>query len=62
MTLAGSRVLLFGAGGAARAAAFALAQAGSVVCLCSRRPRRAMALAKAAGAEVGSAANWDNES
>ena len=33
MRLAGSRVLLFGAGGAARAAAFALAQAGSIVCL-----------------------------
>src|SRR6202035_1187421 len=31
MRLAGSRVLLFGAGGAARAAAFALAQAGSIV-------------------------------
>ena len=48
MQLAGSRVLLFGAGGAARAAAFALAQAGSIVCLCSRRPERARALARAA--------------
>jgi 3-dehydroquinate dehydratase / shikimate dehydrogenase len=52
MRLAGSRVLLFGAGGAARAAAFALAQAGSVVCLCSRRPARARALARAVGAQV----------
>ncbi len=52
MRLAGSRVLLFGAGGAARAAAFALAQAGSVVCLCARRPERARALARAAGARV----------
>ncbi len=52
MRLAGSRVLLFGAGGAARAATFALAQAGSIVCLCSRRPERARALARAAGAQV----------
>jgi 3-dehydroquinate dehydratase/shikimate dehydrogenase len=52
MTLAGSRVLLFGAGGAARAAAFALAQAGSIVCLCARRPERARALAKAVGGHV----------
>ena len=49
MRLAGSRVLLFGAGGAARAAAFALAQAGSIVCLCARRPERARALARAVG-------------
>jgi 3-dehydroquinate dehydratase/shikimate dehydrogenase len=49
MTLAGSRVLLFGAGGAARAAAFALAQAGSIVFLCARRPERARALARAVG-------------
>ncbi len=52
MQLAGGRVLLFGAGGAARAAAFALAQAGSIVCLCSRRPERACSLARAAGAQV----------
>jgi 3-dehydroquinate dehydratase/shikimate dehydrogenase len=52
MTLAGSRVLLFGAGGAARAAAFALAKAGSIVCLCARRPERARALAKAVGGHV----------
>jgi len=52
MRLAGSRVLLFGAGGAARAAAFALAQAGSIVCLCARRPERARALARAASAQV----------
>jgi 3-dehydroquinate dehydratase/shikimate dehydrogenase len=50
--LAGSRVLLFGAGGAARAAAFALAQAGSIVCLCARRPERARELARAAGGQV----------
>jgi 3-dehydroquinate dehydratase/shikimate dehydrogenase len=50
--LTGSRVLLFGAGGAARAAAFALAQAGSIVCICSRRPERARSLARAAGAQA----------
>jgi 3-dehydroquinate dehydratase / shikimate dehydrogenase len=52
MRLAGSRVLLFGAGGAARAAAFALAQAGSNVCICARRPQRARALARAVGGQV----------
>jgi 3-dehydroquinate dehydratase/shikimate dehydrogenase len=52
MRLAGSRVLLFGAGGAARAAAFALAQAGSIVCVCARRPERARALARAVGGQV----------
>jgi 3-dehydroquinate dehydratase / shikimate dehydrogenase len=52
MTLAGSSVLLFGAGGAARAAAFALAEAGATVCLSARRPERARALARAVGAEV----------
>ena len=52
LRLAGSRVLLFGAGGAARAAAFALAQAGSIVCICARRPERARALALAAGAQT----------
>ena len=36
--LRGSRVLIFGAGGAARAVAFALAQAGASVCVCARRP------------------------
>jgi 3-dehydroquinate dehydratase/shikimate dehydrogenase len=50
--LAGSRVLLFGAGGAARAAAFALAQAGSIVCISARRPERAEALARAAGGQA----------
>ena len=52
MQLAGSRVLLFGAGGAARAAAFALAQAGSIVCIASRRAERARSLARAAGVQV----------
>ncbi len=52
MRLAGSCVLLFGAGGAARAAAFALAQAGSNVCVCARRPERARALAGAVGGQM----------
>jgi len=47
--LAGSRVLLFGAGGAARAAVFALAEAGALVCICARRPAKAAALAREAG-------------
>lgn len=52
LRLAGSRILLFGAGGAARAAAFALAKAGSNVVLSARRTERARALARAVGAEV----------
>ena len=50
--LAASRVLLFGAGGSARAAAFALARAGASVSVCARRPARARALARAVGGEV----------
>ena len=50
--LASSRVVLFGAGGSARAAAFALAQAGAAVTVCARRPARARALARAVGGEV----------
>ncbi len=52
MPLKGSRILLFGAGGAARAAAFALIEAGSIVCVSSRRLESAQALAKAAGAQA----------
>jgi 3-dehydroquinate dehydratase/shikimate dehydrogenase len=62
MTLAGSRILLFGAGGAARAAAFALAQAGSIVCVCARRPERARALAKAIGGRAVLRENLSQES
>jgi 3-dehydroquinate dehydratase / shikimate dehydrogenase len=50
--LAGSCVLLLGAGGAARAAAFALARGGAHVSIWSRTPARAQKLARAAGAEV----------
>jgi 3-dehydroquinate dehydratase/shikimate dehydrogenase len=52
MPLRGSRVLILGAGGVARACAFALAQAGATVCVCARRPPRAKALAKAVGGEA----------
>jgi 3-dehydroquinate dehydratase / shikimate dehydrogenase len=48
----GSRVLMVGAGGAARAVAFALAQAGAAVCVTARRPARAKALAKAVAGEA----------
>jgi len=52
LPLAGSRVLLLGAGGAARAVAFALAQAGSSVCISSRRLAPARALARLVGGEA----------
>jgi 3-dehydroquinate dehydratase/shikimate dehydrogenase len=48
----GSRALIFGAGGSARAAAFALARAGALVGICARRERAAKELARAAGGEV----------
>jgi 3-dehydroquinate dehydratase/shikimate dehydrogenase len=50
--LRGSRVLIVGAGGAARAVAFALAQGGAAVCICARRAKRAVALAKAVGGQT----------
>ncbi len=52
LQLAGSRVLIFGAGGAARAAAFALAKAGAHVCICARREKAARELAKVVVGEV----------
>src|ERR1700761_601803 len=50
--LAKSRVLLFGAGGAARAAAVALARAGAQVAVCARREQQARELARAVGGEA----------
>jgi 3-dehydroquinate dehydratase/shikimate dehydrogenase len=50
--LAGSRVLIFGAGGVARAAAFALARAGAHIAVCARREKIARELAKAVVGEV----------
>jgi 3-dehydroquinate dehydratase/shikimate dehydrogenase len=52
LQLRGSRVLIFGAGGSARAAAFALAQAGAEVFVCARREEAARALARAVGGEA----------
>jgi 3-dehydroquinate dehydratase/shikimate dehydrogenase len=52
LRLAGSRVLIFGAGGSARAAAFALARVGASVAICARRERVARELARAVGGEV----------
>jgi shikimate dehydrogenase len=46
-----SRMLIFGAGGVARAAAFALAKAGALVVICARREKAARELAKAVGGE-----------
>jgi 3-dehydroquinate dehydratase / shikimate dehydrogenase len=50
--LRGSRVLIVGAGGVARAVAFALAQAEAAVCICARRPQKAQSLARAVGGEA----------
>jgi 3-dehydroquinate dehydratase / shikimate dehydrogenase len=47
LTIKGSRVLIFGAGGSARAAAFALAKSGAEVLVCARRENAAKHLARA---------------
>ena len=52
LALRDSRVLIFGAGGSARAAAFALTNAGAEVLICARRESAARELAKACGAQV----------
>jgi 3-dehydroquinate dehydratase/shikimate dehydrogenase len=52
LRIKGSRALLFGAGGAARAAAFALSRAGASVAICARREKAAKELARAVGGEV----------
>jgi 3-dehydroquinate dehydratase/shikimate dehydrogenase len=52
LRIAGSRVLIFGAGGSARAAAFALARAGATVGICARRENAARELARAVDGEV----------
>jgi len=52
MPLSKSRVLIMGTGGAARAVAFALAQAGSAVCVSARRWKQATGLAKAVNGEA----------
>lgn len=50
--LRGSRALIFGAGGAARAAAFALAKAGAEVFICARRETAARNLARMIGGKA----------
>jgi 3-dehydroquinate dehydratase/shikimate dehydrogenase len=50
--LQGGRVLIYGAGGAARAAAFAVATAGAEVFVCARREPAARALARAVRGEA----------
>jgi 3-dehydroquinate dehydratase/shikimate dehydrogenase len=50
--LASSRILLVGAGGSARAVAFALSRAGAAVSIWARRPARARALARAVSGEA----------
>ncbi|HSC45177.1 MAG TPA: shikimate dehydrogenase, partial [Candidatus Acidoferrum sp.] len=52
LVLRGSRALIFGAGGSARAAAFALAGAGAEVLICARREAAARKLARDCGAQV----------
>jgi 3-dehydroquinate dehydratase/shikimate dehydrogenase len=52
LRLAQSRVLILGAGGSARAAAFALARAGAAVGICARRDTAARELARAVGGEL----------
>jgi 3-dehydroquinate dehydratase/shikimate dehydrogenase len=52
VSLAGSRVLIYGAGGAGRTAGFVLARAGSHVFFCARRPESARRAARALGAEA----------
>jgi 3-dehydroquinate dehydratase/shikimate dehydrogenase len=52
LSLPKSRVLILGAGGSARAAAFALVRTGVEVAICARRNSAARELARAAGAEV----------
>src|SRR5712691_9627936 len=52
LQIKGSRALIFGAGGSARAAAFALSRAGAVVGICARREKAARELARAVGGDV----------
>ena len=52
MPIAGSRVLIVGAGGVARAVAFALARGGAAVAVCARRMERAQKLARAIRGEA----------
>ncbi len=52
LPLAGAKILVLGAGGAARAAVFGLQQRGAEVSILNRTSQRAVALAKEAGAKT----------
>lgn len=52
MRVAGSRILILGAGGSARSAAFVLAREGADVFICARRDTAAKSLAREASGEV----------
>jgi 3-dehydroquinate dehydratase/shikimate dehydrogenase len=52
LKIKGSRALIFGAGGSARAAAFALSRAGAIVGICARQEKASKELARAVGGEV----------
>src|SRR6266576_2322879 len=52
LQIKGSRTLIFGAGGSARAAALALARAGAIVGICARREEAAKELARSVGGEI----------
>ena len=62
IVLKGKRVVVLGAGGAARAAVWALMREGARVEICARRPGEAESLATSLGASVGEwppAGGWD---
>jgi len=52
LRLAGSRILIIGAGGSARAAAFALVREGAIVGICARRETAARELARSIGGDA----------
>jgi 3-dehydroquinate dehydratase/shikimate dehydrogenase len=52
LRIKGSRILIVGAGGSARAAALALVRSGASVAICARREKAAKELARAFGGEV----------
>jgi 3-dehydroquinate dehydratase/shikimate dehydrogenase len=52
LRIRGSRILIVGAGGAARAAALGLIRSGAAVAICARREKAARELARAFGAET----------
>jgi 3-dehydroquinate dehydratase / shikimate dehydrogenase len=60
LRLAGSRILILGAGGAARAAAFALRAEGAEVLLAARREAASKSLARLVSAQAISWSNADN--